>query len=158
MATPERNPTRGSAVLDLLRSVPLFQFLGPRELVDVAARMGLSTYEAGKVIFSKDDPGTTLQIIAGGSVRLFIPAESGEEAPLAVLKAGDFFGELALLDGGSRTASAMAIGRTAVLTLERDEFLRFVTTYPQAAAAVFRALASLIRNQNEQLYSKFFEP
>lgn len=157
MATPEGNSTRGSAVLDLLRSVPMFQFLGPRELVDVASGMGLGTYDAGKIIFHKDDPRTTLQIIASGSVRIFIPAESGEEAPLAILKAGDNFGELALLDGSSRTASAMAIGRTAILTLERDEFLRFVTVHPQAAA-VFRALAALIRNQNEQLYSKFFEP
>ena len=50
----------------------------------------------------------------------------------------------------------MTLGRTAILTLERDEFLRFVTMYPQGAAAVFRSLAALIRKQNSQLYGQFF--
>ena len=72
-------------------------------------------------------------------------------------KAGDFFGEMALLDGGVRSASAMAMGRTATLTLERDEFLWFITTQPQGAAAVLRALAALIRKQNAQLYGEFFQ-
>ena len=73
-----------------------------------------------------------------------------------MLKASDYFGELALLDGGARTASAMALARTAILTLERDEFLKFITTRPEAAAAVFRALAALIRQQNSQLFGEFF--
>ena len=145
-----------AAILDLLRKVPIFQFLGPQELSALASRMSLSTYEAGKVVFHKDEPGSTLQIIAAGSVRIYIPAEGGEEAPLALLNAGDYFGELALLDGGSRTASAMTLGRTAILTLERDEFLGFVTNFPQGAAAVFRSLAALIRKQNSQLYGQFF--
>ena len=137
--------------------MPLFHFLSPHELTAVASRLSLSTYEAGKVIFHKDEPGNTLHIIAAGSVRIFLPSEGGEEAPLALLKAGDYFGELALLDGGSRTASAMALGRTPILTLERDEFLRFITTNPQGAEAVFRAMAELIRRQNKQLFDQFFE-
>ena len=145
-----------AAILDLLKKVPIFQFLGPQELSALASRMSLSTYEAGKVVFHEDEPGSTLQVIAAGSVRIYIPAEGGEEAPLALLNAGDCFGELALLDGGSRTASAVTLARTAILTLERDEFLRFVTNYPQGAAAVFRSPAALIRKQNSQLYGQFF--
>ena len=76
---------------------------------------------------------------------------------MAVLKPVDYFGELALLDSGVRTASAMALGRTATLTLEREEFLRFITTHPQGAAAVFRSLAALIRKQNAQLFGEFFK-
>ena len=161
MTTPGRDPQggekpqMGTAVLDLLAKVPMSQFLGQQELAAVASHMGLSTYEAGNVIFHKGDAGTTLQIIAAGSVRIYIPSEEGEEAPLAMLKAGDYFGELAVLDGGARTASAMALARTAILTLERDEFLKFITTRPEAAAAVFRALAALIRQQNSQLFGEF---
>ena len=143
--------------MELLQKVPVFQFLGVQELGLVASRLGLTTYEAGKVIFEKDSSGTALQIIAAGSVKIYIPSESGEEAPLAVLKTGDYFGELALLDGGSRTASAMALNRTATLTLERDNFLTFITTYPAGAAAVFRALAAWIRRQNSQLFGEFFQ-
>ena len=146
----------GSAVMQLLSKVPLFQFLGPPELAEVAPHFALQTYEPGQMIFSKDDLGTTLHIIAAGVVKIFLPAEGGDEAPLGMLKAGDFFGELALLDGGSRTASATAMGRTATLTLERDVFIEFITSHPLAAEAVFRAMASLIRKQNLQLFGEFF--
>ena len=149
--------TGSSAVVELLRKVALFYFLGPQELTAVAARMSLQTYEAGQVIFRKDEPGATLYIIAAGSVRIYLPSVGGEEAPLAVLKPGNYFGELALLDGGIRTASAMAVTRTAMLTLEHGEFLRFITTHPPGAVAVFQALAALIRRQNSQLYGEFFE-
>lgn len=156
--SPPGNSAGGvSAVLELLGTVPLFQFLGSQELATVASRMSLSTYGAGEVIFHKDEPGTTLHIIAAGSVKIYVPSEGGEEAPLAILRAGDYFGELALLDGGSRSASAAALTKTATLSLDREEFLRFITTNADGAVAVFRALASLIRQQNTQLYEKFFQ-
>ena len=156
----ERPPGSGrpSAIQELLSKVSLSQFLSPEELAPIASSLALRAYEAGQVIFHKDDPGTTLQIIAAGSVKIYLPSEGGEEAPLAVLKVGDYFGELALLDGGPRTASAAALSRTAILTLERDEFLRFITTHPQGTAAIFQAMAALIRRQNIQLFGEFFEP
>ena len=163
MTTPQSSSNRGqqaagsSAILNLLQRVPLFEFLPATELAGVASRMNLSTYEAGTVIFHKDDPGTDLHVIAAGSVKINMPAESGEEAPLTLLKAGDYFGELALLDTGLRTASAMALARTATLTLERNEFLKFIMTYPEGAAAVLRALGALIRRQNVQLFGELFE-
>ena len=106
------------------------------------------------MIFNKDELGTTLHVAAVGAVRIFRPAEGGEEAPLATLKSGDYFGELSLMAGGVRTASAAAMGRTATLTLDRQEF---ITTHPQGAEAVFRFMASLIRKQNMQLFGEFFE-
>ncbi len=157
MTTPGGQASGGAAaVLALLKKVPLFEFLGPPELAAVASRMGLRTYEPGRVIFRKDETGNTLQIIAAGSVKIFMPSEGGEEAPLAMLKPGDYFGELALMDGDVRSASAMSLGRTAILTLEREEFLKFITTHPQGAAGVFRSLAKLIRKQNSQLFGEFF--
>ena len=66
MATPQGQLGQGgaaggvSAVLDLLKRVPTFQFLGPQELAAVASRMSLTTYEPGKIIFNKEDPGTAL--------------------------------------------------------------------------------------------------
>ena len=146
------------SVLEFLHNVSLFQFLSPEELKLVASRFQMQAFRAGEAIFLKDDPGTTLHIIVAGTVKIFLPSTEGEEAPLALLKAGDYFGELALLDGGSRTASATALSRTATFTLERDEFLEFITTHPPGAAAVFRALASLVRRQNLQLFGEFFEP
>ncbi len=150
-------PSGSSAGLEVLRKISLFRFLSPQELKAVASHLSLSTYAAGEVIFHKDELGTTLHIIATGSVKIYLTSEGGEEAPLAVLKAGDYFGELALLDGDLRTASAMALTRTATLTLERDEFLRFITANPQSMVAVIRALAALVRRQNTQLYSDFFK-
>ena len=145
-------------IIEFLGNVSFFQFLDRQELSTVASRLKLETYAPGQVIFRKDEPGTTLHIIASGTVKISMPTEGGEEAPLALLKAGDYFGELALLDGGSRTASATAVGPAATVTLEREEFLGFVTTHPQCAASVFRALAALIRRQNMQLFGEFFDP
>ena len=122
----------------------------------MASSLALRTHETGAVIFNKDEPGTTLHVIAAGAVRIFMPAEGGEAAPLALLKPGDYFGELALLDGGARTATAAAMGRTATLTLERDVFLKFVTSNAQAAGAVLRGMAAMVRRQNVQLFGEFF--
>ena len=163
MTTPQNNAQGGqqsataAAILDLLRKVSFFQFLAPQELAAMASRLHLQTYKPGDVIFLKDDPGSSIHIIAAGAVKIYLPSEGGEEAPLAMLKAGDYFGELALLDSGTRTASAMALGRSATLTLERDEFLKFITTYPQGAAAVLKALAAVIKKQNAQLFGEFFQ-
>ena len=145
-----------AAVLGLLQKVPMFQLLSPQELASVASRMRLTTYKPGDVIFHKDETGDTLQIIAAGSVKIYLPAEGGEEAPLAMLHPGDYFGELALMDGDVRSASAMALARTAIMTLQREDFLTFITTNPKGAASVFRSLANLIRRQNAQLYGEFF--
>ena len=146
------------SIIRFLGKVEFFQFLEPEELSTVAARLNLETYDPGQVVFRKDEPGTTLHIIASGSVKISMPTEGGEEAPLALLKAGDYFGELALLDGGLRTASATAVGAAATLSLEREDFLGFITTHPRCAAADFRALATLIRRQNMQLFGEFFSP
>ena len=61
-----------------------------------------------------------------------------------------------MLDGGARTATAAAMGRTATLTLERDVFLKFVTSNAQAAGAVLRGMAAMVRRQNVQLFGEFF--
>ena len=145
-----------SALMKILSKVPIFQFLSPQQLAGVAAGFKLETYEPGQVIFNKDEIGTTLHVVAAGAVRIFLPAEGGEEAPLALLKSGDYFGELSLMDGGARTASAAAMGRTATLILDREDFIKFITTHPQGAEAVFRSMASLIRKQNMQLFGEFF--
>jgi CRP-like cAMP-binding protein len=151
-----RREAESFSILEFLEKVPIFQFLTPEERRVVASRFSLQTYSAGEVIFSKDEPGTTLHIIVSGAVKIYLPSAGGEEAPLGMPKSGDYFGELALLDGGSRTASAAALAPTATFTLERDDFLEFVTTHPEAAAAVFRAMAALVRRQNTQLYGEFF--
>ena len=145
-----------AAVLDLLKKVPIFQLLSTQELASVASRMRLTTYNPCDVIFHKDAIGDTLQIIAAGSVKIYLPSEGGEEAPLAMLHTGGYFGELALMDGDLRSASAMALAHTAILTLQREDFLKFIRTNPQGAASVFRSLANLIRRQNAQLYGEFF--
>ena len=159
MTMPQDAPAGGrpSPIQDLLKKVSFFQRLSDQELADVASCMALRTFEPGNVIFRKDEPGTSLFIIASGAVKISIPAEGGEEAPLALLKTGDYFGELSLLDGGAHTATASAMARTATLTLERDDFLKFVTSNSNAAGAVLSAMAALIRRQNSQLFSKFFD-
>ena len=162
MTVPDRDPQRGegaawaSDVVRFIGKVPIFHFLDPDELASLASRLGLKTYDAGQVIFDNGAPGTTLQIIASGSVKIYRPSEGEEETSLAMLEPGDYVGELSLLDGGPQTASAIALTQTSVLTLERDDFLSYITDNPQGMAAILGSLAALIRRQNTQLFGEFF--
>jgi CRP-like cAMP-binding protein len=97
------------------------------------------------VIFHQGDPGDALHVITAGAVKILLPSPDGEEAIIATLKAGDFFGELALLDGQPRSATATAVEPTETLSLPRDIFRELVEKHPELRDALFAALSTLLR-------------
>lgn len=142
--------------ISFLASVALFAKMGPGELEDLAACLRRRTYKAREVIFHRDDPGTAFYIIASGSVKIYLPSPEGEEALLAVLQSGDYFGEVALLDGLPRIASAATMQSTEVFLIYRDDFLRFIREHPPAVEALFRELAALVRRERGLLEDVLF--
>jgi CRP/FNR family cyclic AMP-dependent transcriptional regulator len=139
-----------------LRQVPLFAELPPERIQELAQMVRRRTYHRGETIFHKGDPGSGLYILTGGQVKIVLPSETGEEALLAVLEAGDFFGELALFDGLPRSATVVAVQNAEVLVLHRDDFLGFVARNPEVAIALFGVLSRRLRAADELIQDAVF--
>ena len=128
-----------------LAKVPIFTGLTSREIASLATRVRRRSYTGGEVVFHKEDPGFTFYVIVGGFAKVYLTSEAGQEAVLIILKPGEFFGELSLLDGAPRSASALAMAPTETLTIDRDSFLEFIREYPRASLTIFSVLASRLR-------------
>ena len=140
----------------LLTQVPLFTSLKSAYLTELASKLALRNYRRGETIFHKDDPGSTLYIIKSGQVKITIASPEGEELILAILTDTDFFGELSLLDGGLRSASATAMEDTQALTLQRVDFLDVIGVHPEAVSDVLAAVTERLRRTDLLLQDAFF--
>src|ERR671916_2269311 len=108
--------------VDALRSCPLFEHADESVLRSIANGLRRRRFRRNEVIFHQGDPGDSLHIVGSGAVKIVLPSAEGEEAIIATLRPGDFFGELALLDGAPHSATATALEPTETLVLPRREF------------------------------------
>jgi CRP/FNR family cyclic AMP-dependent transcriptional regulator len=141
-ALPEVTPG-----VDGLRACGLFAGLDDAELESIAHQMRSRRFRNGETIFHQDDPGDALHVVIAGAVKIVLPsAEDGEPAIMATLRAGDFFGALALLDGAPRSATAVALGKTETLVLRREAFLELVDSDRTLRVALLSSLSHEIRS------------
>lgn len=137
---------------DALHECRLFASLDERILGIVAAALRPRRFRRGETIFHADDPGDALFIVTSGRVKITIPPGDGSEpAILTTIAPGGFFGELALLDGAARSATAVALVAVETQVLHRDAFDQLVDEQPALRRALFEALASEIRRLTVQL-------
>ncbi|MGI8871637.1 MAG: Crp/Fnr family transcriptional regulator [Candidatus Limnocylindria bacterium] len=134
-----------SGVRELLAGCPLFRDVEPAALADVERHLRRRRFRRGEVIFHQGDAGDALHIVTGGAVKILLPSPEGEEAIIATLRPGDFFGELSLLDGAPRSATAAALEPTETLSLPRADFLELVGADPALRDALLRSLAGELR-------------
>jgi CRP-like cAMP-binding protein len=137
-------PDQALAV-DSLRRCALFAHVDDDGLSALASLMRPRRYRRNEVVFHQDDVGDSLHIVVEGGVKIVLPSQEGDEAIIASLKPGDFFGELALLDGSPRSTTATALEPTQTLALPRDDFLRLLPEDPRLVTALLRALAGELR-------------
>lgn len=135
--------------VDLLQRVPLLAALSDADRQALARSANRRRYRRGDIIFQKDDPGNSLFIVARGSVRIYVPSTQGADLTLAVLGPGHFFGDLSLLDGRPRSASAAALGDTNVVILERSDFVAVIRTRPAAVMSVLAVVVRRLRDTDE---------
>ncbi len=103
-------------------------------------------FRRGETVFHQGDPGDALFVMASGSVKVVLPSEEGAEpAIVAILGPGEFFGELAILDGAPHSATIVAVEPTETLVLHRDAFLGLIDTDADLRRALLASLASEIR-------------
>ena len=135
-AMPLTNPVTR---LPSLRPVPIFRGLNKGALLQVARKSAEITYPAGTVVVREGDPGDSLCIIVSGSVEVL-----KSEQPVARLQAGDFFGEISLIDGEPRSATVVAVEELTLLTISSADFSDLLSDN-YFACAVLRSLATRFR-------------
>ena len=139
--------------IELLQSVSIFWDLDNDELGYIADKMVAKHFENGNYIFLEDSEGEQCFFVLEGSVKVTRLSKDGREVILAMLNEGDFFGEMSLLDGESRSANVIALEKTKVLTLDRNDFIAVVNDYPQIAVQLLKELARRLRKSDRQIAS-----
>src|SRR5258705_9492709 len=130
---------------DALAGVPLFGGLDADGLENLVRGMRVRRFRRGETVSPLGDPGAALFVVLPGPIKTPPPADTGDEAILATLRPGDFFGELALLDGAPRSATAVAIEPTETYILARDRFRELISTEPVMREALLATLAAEVR-------------
>jgi CRP-like cAMP-binding protein len=144
-------------VSEALRACRLFAGLDESGMALVAGALRTRRFRRGEVIFHAGDPGDSLSIVRGGSVKILVAPEDGSEpAILTTVGPGGFFGELALLDGGARSATAVAVEASETVVLHRDAFDRLLDENAAIRRALLSALAGEVRRLTAQLEDLHF--
>src|SRR5918998_68025 len=139
-----------------LRSCALFATVEPEALGAIARGLRRRRFRRNEVIFHQGDPGDSLHVVASGAVKILLPSAEGEEAIIATLRPGDFFGELALLDGATRSASAAALEPTETLVLPRAVLMDLLGTVPGLGDRLLVGLARELRRLTRQVEELHF--
>jgi CRP/FNR family transcriptional regulator, cyclic AMP receptor protein len=134
----------------LIRDTPLLTRLRSEEIQALTAHGNVQTFQRGQVIFRQGDAGHALYLLLSGSVHITVLSTEGREATLAILGPGESFGDLAVLDGRSRSATAVAAQQSDVFVVSRDEFFRWLNEHPSATFALLEALSLRLRQKDER--------
>jgi CRP-like cAMP-binding protein len=134
----------------ILGGTELFSHLDAGLLHRLGERAISRRFRRGQLIFGEGDPGDSLFLVVDGLVKVFVTSDEGEEMVLIHLRSGDTFGELALIDGQPRSASAQALEATTVLVVTREVLLDLMRAFPPLAESLLTSLGALVRRLTEQ--------
>ena len=134
-----------------LGEIPFFNSLQNEELEKIQGLLHLSSYSKNEVVFEENQPGDAFYILYSGSVKI-VKDVNGKKETLNVLeKSGEFFGEMSLMENKPRSAGVMAAEDTELLVIEKNNFLRIVSQYPELLMKVAHALSNFIRQSDLKL-------
>src|SRR6266498_2377851 len=137
--------------IDTLRHVPLFESLDDEAARQLCELLETRDCKAETFLFRSGDEGDAWYFIERGKVRICVQATDGREVTLTELGRGDFFGDMALLDGQPRSANAIVAEDARLAVLSREHFLSFVRSSPDVAQELLTALANRLRRTDELL-------
>jgi len=144
-------------LIDSLKDVSFFQHFNPEQLAQVV-ELGLSTTTpAQSSVFEQGDVADSLYVILSGEVKVLGQDPSGQEIELSTLGPGAFFGEVALVDGGTRSAAVRTVSACEFFTLNREGFIQILTRSPTLLSMVLADISSKVRSSNEKVYKEMLE-
>ncbi len=147
-----------AANAQFLKEIPLFQNMDDAEREAIAALMHEARFSEGQQIFHERDQGGVCYVLRSGRIELSVTDENKQKLIVDVLEPGELCGELSLLDGGSRSATAIAHTDVEVLMLERPEMMQFLKSRPDASLDLIMALVKRIRRADSLLKSRVQDP
>ena len=142
----------------ILKMNPMFADLGADELARISSLCHTKHLAAGETLFQKGDPGDALFGVRRGQIRIETGTSNGGRLTLNFMGPGDLFGEVAVLDGFSRTADATAGEPTELFVLRRDDFLSHLEREPKVAIKIIMLLCQRIRWQSERMEESMLQP
>ena len=140
----------------IIRSSPLFAELNDPGYLAVRERMTEHTFRRGEEIFHEGAAGDKLFVLGAGKVKLGHTAPDGREHLLAILGPGEILGEVSLYDPGPRTATATALAKTALVSLQHADLLRVLDARPEISQHLLRSLALRLRRTNAAMADLIF--
>jgi CRP/FNR family cyclic AMP-dependent transcriptional regulator len=138
-----------SADIAMLAEVPLFALLDEQERATLAAILDTIHFNKGDIIFSHGDPADTLYVVRQGHVQVYVENDDGGRIIVGENERGDVFGELSFLDGGPRTATAIAVEDADLFVLDRGDLLEMITKHPHAAMDLLTVIGRRLRSIDE---------
>jgi CRP-like cAMP-binding protein len=141
---------------ELLARQDLFRKLSERELDDLVMAVQLRRVAAKQELCHKGDPGNQLYLIVDGVVKAQTTSPSGDDIVFSIMGPGEMFGELALLRGGKRTATVVAIRDAQLIVIDRRELFPFLRRNPDAALKVLEVLAARVERLSAKVEDKTF--
>ena len=142
---------------EFLAGLTLFADLEAQQLEQIAQRVQRRTFAFGVTLFHQDMPGTMMYMIETGSVRVISIGRTGQELTLNVLGPGEIFGELSILDGQQRSATAITLVPTVVWLLSQADLKEFMSKYPPVNQAMIQILVERVRATARRLEAMTFQ-
>ena len=143
--------TNVEALRHVVKQCRLFRGLSETELDSVIGSLQLCEGREGTVLLTQDRPGDGLYIVYSGRVKVVMYGPQAREVTLAILRPGEVFGELAMLDGAPRSATVVAMSDAQLLALPREDFMRHLHRNPQTAFNLLAELARRLRRADETI-------
>lgn len=132
---------------ELLQKVSLFEGISEDDLNELLPLLRFRKCVRGQPVVEVDMPGHSLYLVAAGELKVTMQRDE-KEAILSLLQKGDYFGEMALLDGKGRSANVVCLRASELYELSREDFLRYVEVHPRALVNILQKLSERLRNMN----------
>jgi len=149
-------PTEKVDLEKSLQAIPLFKSLGKRDITNLSRIIHNRNYLEGEYIFYKGDPGIGLYLIREGEVSISREKDQKDKITLATFSKGDFFGELAMIDGETRSASAIANTDTRLAVIFKPDIDEFIDKYPKKGIKILQGIAHIVAVRLRALNEEYF--
>lgn len=156
IGSTEPRPTLGTLpttmdIAGLRKHSVIFEALSDEEAANLMQLARMVNQPARHTVFQEGEPGDHLLVVMHGRVKVSLVSPEGKEAILSILEAGDVFGEMALLDGGARSATVTTMEKCSFLVIWRKDFLPFLERNPQVTFKLLAALSKRLRATNDMV-------
>jgi len=133
--------------VEFLKSVPIFSELKDETLSQLSRSGSVQSFSKESIILSEKDAGSALFIIISGKVKIsrISSEDNDKEVILSILNPSDFFGEMSLLDGLERSATATAMEDSKIFIIQRNDFLKLLEEHPEVSIALLQELTQRLR-------------